>query len=417
MKSKNYLLVVLALFFMQVQAQWSVVNSISKGNLYSVHFVNVDTGFTFHEFGTLRRTADGGQTWDSVPAPFTGFVFDYAFPTQSVGYAVGGAWFPFANYYSYSIMKTLDGGVTWDSVLADHSGGVFTSIHALSTTEYFATGEGIIIHSANGGLTHDTVYPAQGNYIRYGKVQFTTATTGYVSGGEYVAGGVYASYLYKTTDGGTSWQRVYNDTLKQGLQDFVATAAGEIILLGEKGYVIKSTNGGSSWQKLAMADTSQVLTKLELNDGKLYAIGTDPATKNSAILKSTDGGINWQVEIAQPNSLGAFADMRFPSAGTGYAVSSSQVYKNTKLISLGESGVPGGFKLYPNPANELVTIELSNAVSAAIFVYNTLGQRVMTLNPSGTKQVEVNVNSLRAGLYFIEVQSDGKRFVERLVKQ
>ncbi len=416
MKLKNYFLIVLAFSFSQMQAQWSVVDSINSGNLYAIHFLNVDTGFTFHEFGTLRRTADGGQTWDSVNAPFTGFVFDFAFPTQSVGYAVGGAWFPFANYYSNSIMKTLDGGVTWDSVLGDHTGGVFTGIHAVSPLEYYATGDRFILHSTDGGATHHTLNPSAVLNTSYGKVEFATATTGYVLAGDYLAGGIYISNLFKTADAGQSWQSVYTDTLKNGLQDFVITPTGEIYIIGEKGYIVKSASNGTGWQRLAMADTSLFFNKLAFNDGKLYAIGTNPKTSTTALFKSTDEGINWQVEIAHASSFASFNDMSFPSAVTGYMISGRKVYKNTKLISLIEA-VNGGFQLYPNPASDVVSLKLTDAGAATVTVYNSVGQRVMELATDGRANFELNVSSLKPGLYLIELQHGGARLVERLIRK
>ncbi len=416
MRSKNYFLIVLAFSFSQMQAQWSVVDSINSGNLYAIHFLNVDTGFTFHEFGTLRRTADGGQTWDSVNAPFTGFVFDFAFPTQSVGYAVGGAWFPFANYYSNSIMKTLDGGVTWDSVLGDHTGGVFTGIHAVSPLEYYATGDRFILHSTDGGATHHTLNPSAALNTSYGKVEFATATTGYVLAGDYLAGGIYISNLFKTADAGQSWQSVYTDTLKNGLQDFIITPTGEIYIIGEKGYIVKSASNGTGWQRLAMADTSLFFNRLAFSDGKLYAIGTNPKTSTSALFKSTDEGINWQVEISHASSFASFIDMSFPSAGTGYMISGRKVYKNTRLISLAEA-VNSGFQLYPNPASDVVSIELPTPGAAEVLVYNSLGQKVMALAADGNSAVEFNVSSLTAGIYVLEIQQGRTGFTKKLIKE
>lgn len=416
MKSKNYLFLLLALQCGLAQAQWSVIDSLARGNFQSTHFITADTGFTYHEYGTLRRTTNGGQTWDSVAIPFEGFVYDFDFPTSNVGYLAGGAWFPFGQYYGNAILKTIDGGLTWDSVMGTMNYGVINSIQAISPTEYFAAGTNLVLHSSNGGLTHDTLQPSANTTEDYAKIYFSSSTEGYVLGSSYIGGSQSISTLYKTTNGGLSWQSAFMDTSFWGAGDFVVSPTGEIYKARVKGEIMYSPDKGQSWQKLPFADSLMVISKLELNGTMLYAIGRDGVNQNSIIYRSADKGVSWQAMVSSSSSFNGFIDMSFPTAGTGYAVTNSQVFKNTKLVSLPET-ISHGFELYPNPASDVVIIKLVNASPAQVYVYNGMGQKVTQLTTDGTHNLELQVSSLKAGIYFIEVVQEGERFSRRLVKQ
>ncbi len=416
MKSKNYLFLFLALGFWQVQAQWSLIDSLARGNFQSIHFINADTGFTYHEYGTLRRTTNGGQSWDSVDIPFEGFVNDFSFPTPSVGYMVGGAWFPFGQYYGNAILKTMDGGLTWDSVMGTMNYGVFNNIQALSPNEYFAAGTNLVLHSNNGGLTHDTLRPSANISEEYSKIHFSNPSEGYVLASSYVSGSRSVSVLYKTTNGGQSWQIAFSDTSFWGAGDFVVSSSGEIYKARLKGEIMYSPDKGQSWQKRLLADSQMEFSKLELIGTTLYAIGRDSVNQNSNIYRSTDKGVSWQLMVSSTSSFNGFVDMSFPTAATGYAVTNSQVFKNTKLVSLPETRHEG-FELYPNPATDVVTIKLENAGPAEVYVYNSMGQAVKQLHTDGNRNLDVQLGSLKAGIYLMEVVQAGERFNRRLVKQ
>jgi hypothetical protein len=79
------------------------------------------------------------------------------------------------------------------------------------------------------------------------------------------------------------------------------------------------------------------------------------------------------------------------------------------------------FHLYPNPTHETTTIE-TNAATPRTITYTlrtTLGQDVMRFSRdvlAGRVITPLDVHSLPAGTYFLEIQSGTERVVERLVK-
>ncbi|MGE0568262.1 MAG: T9SS type A sorting domain-containing protein [Bacteroidia bacterium] len=77
-------------------------------------------------------------------------------------------------------------------------------------------------------------------------------------------------------------------------------------------------------------------------------------------------------------------------------------------VGLTENNLETQFELYPNPANEQVTVYVNDAnANTSISVLNALGQVVLTENRVSDKNV-INTESLAKGVYFVKV-SDGTR--------
>jgi uncharacterized repeat protein (TIGR01451 family) len=64
------------------------------------------------------------------------------------------------------------------------------------------------------------------------------------------------------------------------------------------------------------------------------------------------------------------------------------------------------FKIYPNPANDILNIESEKTIEVtSINIYNTLGQIVLVI-PNAQQTKSVNVSSLKTGNYFVKINSD-----------
>jgi hypothetical protein len=84
-----------------------------------------------------------------------------------------------------------------------------------------------------------------------------------------------------------------------------------------------------------------------------------------------------------------------------------------------------GVAVYPNPATETLTVQVpvERAATVRITLTTLLGERVMTVeepataaNQATTMSKTLDVRSLPAGTYLLEVQANGKRFINRFVK-
>ena len=72
-------------------------------------------------------------------------------------------------------------------------------------------------------------------------------------------------------------------------------------------------------------------------------------------------------------------------------------------------------RLYPNPANTNLSIEILDVTFDEIMIFSTTGMLVKTINPS-SNNLEVNVSEFQSGMYFIRFVSDGLAVTKRFVK-
>jgi len=114
-----------------------------SSNLYSLCFINSNTGFVADHDGNIHKTSDRGDTWSETKVDNAELV-DICFPSSSIGYAAG---------YTASIYKTVDQGKTWQKqytgTLADFG---TNSMYLVNNNLGFLAGDyGTIKKTENGG--------------------------------------------------------------------------------------------------------------------------------------------------------------------------------------------------------------------------------------------------------------------------
>ena len=73
--------------------------------------------------------------------------------------------------------------------------------------------------------------------------------------------------------------------------------------------------------------------------------------------------------------------------------------------------------LYPNPANEKITIDAGNALPGTIMVFNIEGELLLQQNVERS-QTEIDITGLPAGMYLVKISAgDGAARVKRFVKE
>ena len=72
-------------------------------SLYSVYFLNDNTGWAVGGMGTILHTTDGGTNWNSQLSGTSSFLYSVHFTDNNTGWAVGG----------HTILKTINGGVSF----------------------------------------------------------------------------------------------------------------------------------------------------------------------------------------------------------------------------------------------------------------------------------------------------------------
>ncbi len=74
-------------------------------------------------------------------------------------------------------------------------------------------------------------------------------------------------------------------------------------------------------------------------------------------------------------------------------------------------------EIYPNPATEKITIETNESIHA-VKVSNVLGEIILNKNyVSNESKVEINIDAIPQGIYFLRVKMKDEWCVRKFVKQ
>ena len=238
-------------------------------------------------------------------------------------------------------------------------------------------------------------------------VRFPDLNTGY-------AAGAYGTIL-KTIDGGSTWITLSSGTLKM-LYSVYFTDANTGYIVGDVGTILTTTDGGLSWTT-CVSGNSNLLTSVWATDANTaYAVGQD-----GTILKTINGGTNWfELYSGTHNNLNSVC---FTDFNTGYVVGEGGTILAT--TDGGTDFIPGGsltpaqFNIYPDPAENSITIESSGTFkksSGSVSVSSINGQELINQMTSGSKSV-INISTLPAGIYIIKYLSQGFTKTVKFVKE
>lgn len=104
-----------------------------------------------------------------------------------------------------------------------------------------------------------------------------------------------------------------------------------------------------------------------------------------------------------------------PDNNYGYGIPDFQQAYNTALLSVSEFDAKG-FVVYPNPANNQVTITFTDAVTKpTIAFYNSLGQLV--LQQTIENNPAISLDNLNSGIYIYKITFDNVSQTGKLVKK
>ncbi|MBL7733242.1 MAG: gliding motility-associated C-terminal domain-containing protein [Chitinophagaceae bacterium] len=242
-----------------------------------------------------------------------------------------------------------------------------------------------VFRSFNGGTTWTTIntFPAGTTSQSFTDIEFPTSLIGYVAGSR--------DTIWKTTNGGVSWSKLPlptpGVTPQISYTDMFALDANTVYLTGNgfpRKVVFRTTDGGNTWQDI----TNNILTLgggnlngvifHDINNG--YVVGP-----GGVMYKTTNAGASWELDIAPTSCLFstmAFAPQSVP-AGTPFA--------NRRLFITGP-GLPntaGHILEYGNPANldvsssEVLTATCDNVAEGSVVVSATGGIAPYTYSING----------------------------------
>ncbi len=88
-------------------------------------------------------------------------------------------------------------------------------------------------------------------------------------------------------------------------------------------------------------------------------------------------------------------------------------YSLAALKSLDKAGPQAMLRMYPNPANHVVTL-LSDVIISKVEVFSSMGQLVMAYEHN-EEQMQLDISALRQGVYVVRTTVEGEFITQRLV--
>ena len=185
------------------------------------------------------------------------------------------------------------------------------------TTFYVAMATAGVYKTTNAGTTFTSVFDNEGTgSVGAIAIAATDANLVWVGTGEANnrQSSSWGDGIYKSTDGGRTWKNMGLRTSKQIARIIVdpidfnvvyVASAGDLWAAGGERGVYKTTDGGVTWQRVLHVDDDTGATELVMdptNNKMLYAAtyqrrraqwGMNGGGPGSAIWKTTDGGVTW----------------------------------------------------------------------------------------------------------------------------
>jgi photosystem II stability/assembly factor-like uncharacterized protein len=246
--------------------------------------------------------------WSVQTFPFTGVVYGIAFKDVNNGVACGHS---FGNF-SEQIYYTTNSGANWIQASYPASLRSLPSVQYINATTLYAGG-------------------AENNVLLGGQLKYNF---GFEKLPDYMK----------------------NRFLRLGING----------LLGEyKGAFVKSTNSGLTWTNVTNFDTTSgfLLDIQFFNESTGYACADSGSFGNSRILRTTNGGINWQTIYLEPQII--LYNINFIDVNTGFACGFSSVTSPGgfifKTTNAGANWTKRSF-LYPS-VNEIKDICFLNSTT------------------------------------------------------
>ncbi len=420
---------------------WSDVKG-GDGMECIIDYTDVNTQYGSSYYGAISRTTNH---WGS--------------DTDVTAYSAGdGAWVtPYiidpvdheTLYAGYSnVWKTTNQGANWTKISSMNSSGKLRSL-AIAESDpnvIYAADLYSMWKTEDGGDNWSMVsseLPYSG--ITYITIKHDDPQTVWIT-----FGGYNSNAIYETTDGGSNWTNisgnmpelpassvVENKQYEEGVMLFVSTEVGVYMKIDNEDWVAFNDN----------------LPNVRVDELEIYYDTENPA--NSRLRAATYGRGLWETPIllgsditfhVTHGSTGANIENAeitidgigtYTTDGNGQSVANLndgtyfytvtapdyQTIENEsfnvegpatvdiQMTGVGINDINKNIEVYPNPVSDKLTIKLDGQFKATI--YNESGQ--IMINSDYRDHATINVSELSAGIYFLELKTNGNSSTQKLI--
>ncbi len=402
---------------------WAIVHGAGfLGSIAQVLFQDPRNGAALTHSNTVLVTSNGGARWDET-VPAAGYTIRKAsMYNRQEGYGFG-----FDKTWQPYLFRASDQGRTWtlagslpisyDPQLFAQPEGIFS---VSRDTVLIGVSYGVLLLSTDAGVSWDSILVNREFASQYGTGRnmfvFPPGRIVYVGG----------NGIGRSADFGRTWDYSWSPNRQYiSSSQFVSPLKGFALLSGPGGSELyRTTDGGVSWEILPK--TGFQLFQF-FNEHDAIAIGTG-GDGGSVIYKTYNGGSDWS-EFPLKERV-AWSGWTFLNSDLGWAWGYSGEIRNTSNGGLASGGsapqAPGDPQIgapYPNPFSisrhsaMSVPIALpSREISYSLTIFDALG-RLSPVLPSaarretartGTFEESFILQSLKPGMYILRLFARGR---------
>jgi photosystem II stability/assembly factor-like uncharacterized protein len=239
----------------------------------------------------IFKTTDGGGTWQ-LAGQVNGYVVSLTVDSSAPSTVYAGS--------SSYVHKSTDGGASWTSQYLGSSGYPYdlavdpTNSNIVWAGGYHWSGSRYCIAALNstdagGSWSWTDLYPDSTGYGYAVAIDPVDPDTVYV-GGYYMAAKAYVPAVFRTTDGGTSWDEANAGLGSYYVYDLAVDPTMHTTLYAGKLYgVYKSTDCGDNWAGIGGGTYNYSVCLDPSSPGTIYA------SQYYDVRKTTNDGGSWSI--------------------------------------------------------------------------------------------------------------------------
>ncbi len=324
--------------------------------------------------------------------------------------------------------------------LSTNSGNNWTAINnglpSLDISSVATIGANVFASSYSGGIFRSTDNGANWNIINNGLSNLQINSL-FIDGLNIFA--CTSAGVFKSTSNGNSWSSIG----LSNYQVFSLASSGDTIIAGALGGIFKSSNNVYNWTPLITWTYDVVIHSLALKGNNIFAGAGEDGT-----FLSKDRGISWtninlvavnfniyNSNIFASTYIGAYlsnnndsiwALIGLPDVNIRtLAFDSTYIYAGTYNVGIWKrllsdftgikENTSNNISVYPNPTNDILTIETNLNTPQKLEISNLMGQTIYTYYIYN--KATINTSAFAKGVYILKLNSDKETVVRKIVKE
>ena len=415
-----------------VIGQWVELNTIPNQTIKKFNFITDDIGYALiYDLSTNKelvlKTTDGGNQWDSIAGLNLLEFMDISFIKDSVGFSV---YRDLNNLNSpMKIYKTNDDGNNWLDVSPNSTNaGMGNSVVQFLDENVGFWGVGSVLYkTTNGGNTWDTTLlngTTLQNNVSIMSMDFIDQNNGVI--GTWDNSFFYSGSMYSTNDGGNTFNVFNLNTYSTVVNhvnymnnNTVYASCIDVLSNERTPFISKSLDGGVSWDSIPI-DTFNIynakLKTVDFTDDLNGKIVLKTLYSDTAyVFKTNDGAQSWVFEDTV--FLYDVKDLQITENTAYLGGDVNEIYKlNSTVDVLNDSEYKAAISIYPNPNNGAFYINSSFTIYE-MKIFNIQGELILQKTVNNNKQLEINLSGSPKGIYIIQLinQQDKVEINKKLI--